>query len=178
MWVCAKHDHHAVECPIGRVSEQEIHAAFARAYRKLKAYADILLHPALKQLSDLNAALQKGNPAMLKVNRAIAETDKRHYKITKLMNSGILDETVGGKKLRELNIQMTALRRERRQTLKNGEIEELIEILRKTAADIMNGPMPQKNLTAKCSPNWWTGLRLTLKASGSGCTVESNCANR
>ena len=35
---------------------------------------------------------------------------------------------------------MTALRRERRQTLKNGEIEELIEVLRKTAADIMNGP--------------------------------------
>ena len=140
VWVCAKHDHHAAECPIGRVSEQEIHAAFARAYRKLKAYADILLHPALKQLSDLNAALQKGNPAMLKVNRAIAETDERHYKITKLMNSGILDETVGGKKLRELNIQMTALRRERRQTLKNGEIEELIEVLRKTAADIINGP--------------------------------------
>ena len=31
VWVCAKHDHHAAECPIGRVSEQEIHAAFVSA---------------------------------------------------------------------------------------------------------------------------------------------------
>lgn len=138
-WVCAKHDHHASECPIGRVPEREIQNAFARACRKLKAYEDILLRPALKQLSDLNAALEKRNPAMLKVNRAIAETDERCYKIVKLMNGGILDETVGMKKLRELNVQMTALRRERRQTLKNGEIEERIEVLRKTAADIMNG---------------------------------------
>ena len=44
-----------------------------RMYNKLRANADIVLKPALAQLDALETALQREDPAMLEVNRAIAQ---------------------------------------------------------------------------------------------------------
>ena len=57
-WVCRKHDDRAADCPVGRVPETEIYAAFLRRYNKLKHNETIILKPALAQLDDLNAVLQ------------------------------------------------------------------------------------------------------------------------
>lgn len=76
-WSCRKHDRDAASCPVGRIPETEIYAAFVRMYNKLRANADIVLKPALTQLDDLERALQRENPAMLEVNRAIARPPSR-----------------------------------------------------------------------------------------------------
>lgn len=64
-WGCRKHDRKASSCPIGRIPEAEIYAAFVRMYNKLKQNEGIVLKPVLRQLEDLNTALQRDNPAII-----------------------------------------------------------------------------------------------------------------
>lgn len=132
-WVCRKHDDHSADCPIGRIPENEIYAAFVRMYNKLKLNEGIVLKPVLAQLDDLNAALQRGNPAMLEVNKAIADTAEQNYKITALQAKGVLDADACTTRLQAIYAKLTELRRERRQLLQNENLEDVMEALRQTA---------------------------------------------
>lgn len=139
-WACRTHNYQARKCPMGRIAETEIYAAFLRMYNKLKHHEDIILKPALAQLRDLNNALQRGNPAMLAVNRAIAETSEQSHKVAILRAEGLLDDDACTAKLRDIEAKLAELRRERRQLLKNEDIEEVMETLHQTAEIIHSGP--------------------------------------
>lgn len=125
---------------MGRFAETELYAAFVRMYNKLKQHEGVILKPALSQLNDLNDALQRGNPAMLAVNRAIADASEQSYKVTTLQTRGLLDADACAVRLRDIEVKLTELRRERRRLLKNEDIEEIIDALRQTADLIHNGP--------------------------------------
>lgn len=140
VWVCRRHDRRAADCPVGRIAEIEIYAAFVRMFNKLKLHEGIILKPALGQLRDLNDALQKGNPAMLAINRAIAEATEQSHNVTILQSRGLLDAAACSAKLRDIEAKLTELRRERRRLLKNEDLEEVMETLRQTADMIHNGP--------------------------------------
>ena len=140
VWVCRKHDKNASHCPMGRIPETEIYTAFVRMYNKLKFHEGIILKPALAQLHDLNNALQRDNPAMLEVNRAIATVSEQSYKVSTLRSKGLLDEAACSAKLLDIEAKLTELRRERRRLLKNEDIEEVVDTLRQTADIIHSGP--------------------------------------
>ena len=140
LWVCRKHDHRAADCLVGRIPEAEIYTAFVRMYNKLKRHEGIILKPALAQLRDLNDALQRGNPAMLTVNRAIAEESERSYNVNVLQAKGLLDAAACSAKLLDIEAKLAELRRERRRLLKNEDIEEVMDTLRQTADLIHSGP--------------------------------------
>lgn len=139
-WVCRRHDEKASDCPVGRIPETDIYAAFVRMYNKLRQNDGILLQPALRQLNDLNAALQRDNPAMLEINRAIAESAEQSHKISKLQTAGLLDADACATKLAAINAKLTQLRGERRRLLKNDDIQDAIDALRRTADLIHDGP--------------------------------------
>ncbi len=139
-WSCRTHDYHTGRCTMGRIPEREIYAAFVRMYNKLKHNAAIILKPALAQLDDLNAALQRGNPAMLAVNKAIADASEQSYKITTLQTRGLLDADVCATRLRDINAKLTELRRERRRLLQSEDLEDVMEALCQTADTIYAGP--------------------------------------
>ena len=139
-WVCRSHDRKASDCPNGRIPESEIYAAFVRMYNKLKLHERIILKPALTQLQDLNDALQRGNPAMLEVNKAIAAASEQSYKVSTLQSKGLLDAAACSAKLLDIEAKLTELRRERRRLLKNEDIEEVMDTLRQTMDLIHNGP--------------------------------------
>lgn len=139
-WCCRTHDSRASACPVGRIPETEIYAAFVRMYNKLRQNDGILFQPALRQLNDLNTALQRDNPAMLEVNRAIAETAEQSHKISKLRSNRLLDADACAVKLTEIDARMTQLRSERRKLLKNDDIQDTIDALRQTADIICDGP--------------------------------------
>ena len=139
-WVCRKHDDRAADCPVGRIPESEIYTAFVRMYNKLKHNETIILKPALTQMDDLNAAVQRGNPAMLEVNRAIADASDQCYKLTVLQTRGLLDADTCGAKLRDVNARLAELRRERRRLLQNEDLEDVMESLRQTADAVQTGP--------------------------------------
>lgn len=140
MWACRKHDKKASDCPVGRIPETELYAAFVRMYNKLKLNDGIVLKPALRQLEDLSTALQRNNPAMLEVNRAIAQATEQSYNISKLQASGLLDADACAAKFSAVNAQLTQLRAERRRLLKNDDIEDVMDTLRQTADVVRHGP--------------------------------------
>jgi len=139
-WVCRKHDDRAANCPVGRIPENEIYTAFMRMYNKLKVHEGIILKPALTQLQELNDALQRGNPAMLEINKAIAAASEQSYKVSTLQSRGLLDGAVCSAKLLDIEAKLAELRRERRRLLKNEDIEEVMDTLRQTADLIYSGP--------------------------------------
>ena len=98
------------------------------------------LKPALTQLDDLERALQRENPAMLEVNRAIAQAAEQSHNISKLQAAGLLDTDACAAKLNAINIQLTQLRRERRRLLEHDDIEDTIGRLHQTADAIKAGP--------------------------------------
>ncbi|GAA6385593.1 recombinase family protein [Lawsonibacter asaccharolyticus] len=139
-WVCRKHDRKAADCPNGRISEDSIHAAFLRMYRKLRTHDGIVLAPVLRQMETLSDALHRGNPAMLAVNTAIATASEQSYHLTKLHTAGLLDKAALSAKQAELNAKLAELRRERRKLLCNEDIDEQIDAIRLTIDTIRNGP--------------------------------------
>ena len=140
VWVCRKHDRRAADCSIGRIAEDEIYSTFVRMYNKLKLHEDIILKPALIQLRDLNDALQRGNPAMMAINKAIAEASEQSYNVSVLQSRGVLDASICAAKLQAIESKLTDLRRERRRLLKNEDLEEVMETLHQTANTIHAGP--------------------------------------
>ena len=122
------------------VWERDVYTAFIRMYNKLQLHEGIILKPALAQLRDLNDALQRDNPAMLTVNRAIAEESERSYNVNVLQAKGLLDAAACSAKLLDIEAKLTELRRERRRLLKNEDIEEVMDTLRQTADLIHSGP--------------------------------------
>lgn len=139
-WVCRKHDRKAADCPNGRISEDSIHAAFLRMYRKLRTHDGIVLAPVLRQMETLSDALHRGNPAMLAVNTAIATASEQSYHLTKLHTAGLLDKAALSAKQAELNAKLAELRRERRKLLCNEDIDEQVDAIRLTIDTIRNGP--------------------------------------
>lgn len=140
VWTCRKHDKKADACPIGRIPETELYDAFVRMYNKLKLNEGIVLRPALKQLEELNTVLQKHNPAMLEVNKAIAQTMEQSYNISKLQTVGLLDADACTAKLNSVGARLVQLRAERRRLLKNEDVEDSIDALRQTADVVQHGP--------------------------------------
>lgn len=139
-WSCLKHIRNASACTVGRIPESRIYAAFVSLYNKLRRNAEAILQPAVSQLSGLNDVLQKGNPEILAINRAIAEATEKSYKITKVQTAGLIGEDVCTRQLREINTRITELRRERRIVLKNQDIEDFIEALIRTMRTMEAGP--------------------------------------
>ena len=170
-WVCRKHDDRAADCPIGRIPETEIYAAFVRMYNKLKRHEGIILKPALAQMDDLNAVLQRDNPAMLAVNKAIADASEQSYKITTLQTRGLLDADACASRLRDIHAKLTELRRERRRLLQNEDLEDIMEALRLTADTVHAGPERLEgfdetlfaNLTERITVESSTCLRFRLR---------------
>ena len=105
--------------------EQTVYTAFVRMYNKLRLHEGIILQPALRQMEELETAVQRENPAMLEINRAIAQATEQNYKISKLRASGLLDADACSAKLATLDAQLTQLRAKRRRLLKNDDISEV-----------------------------------------------------
>lgn len=116
-WSCRRHIERSSDCPMGRIGETELYAAFLRMYHKLKQNEDIVLTPTLKQLEDLENALHRDDPAMLELNKAIAQAMERSYNISKLQAAGLLDADACTAKYNEINAELARLREKRHRML-------------------------------------------------------------
>ena len=139
-WSCGRHLRSAANCPTGPIPQETIYDAFLRMYNKLRLHDGIILKPALSQMEALETAVQRDNPAMLEVNKAIAQATERGYKISKLRANGLLDADACAAQMAVNNAQLTQLRAKRRRLLKNDDIGEAAEALRQTVDAIRQGP--------------------------------------
>ena len=139
-WVCRTHDRHAADCPVGRIPEAEIHAAFLRMYHRLKSSTDIILAPALRQLNTLDTILRQNHPQVLAINRAIAEATEESHKISTLRANGLLDADICAARMNAISARLAQLRGERRRLTENEAIDETMDALRKVEQTLLNGP--------------------------------------
>ena len=139
-WVCRKHDKNAADCPVGPMPEETFYGAFVGMYRRLRANMETVLKPSIIQLETLNDLLQRKNPEILAVNRAIAEVNEQTYNLNRLQAGGLLDADVCMGKLKQAAARLLELRRERRRVLKNDEVEDTASILRETMKKLENAP--------------------------------------
>ena len=139
-WVCRTHDRHAADCPVGRIPETEIHAAFLRMYHRLKSNADIILAPALRQLNTLGTILRQNHPQVLAINRAIAEATEESHKISTLRANGLLDADICAARMNAISARLAQLRGERRRLTENEAIDKTMDALRKVEQTLLNGP--------------------------------------
>ena len=139
-WACRKHEHNAEDCPMSRIPEASIYGAFTHMYNRLRANADTILKPAITQLETLNDILQRKNPEILAVNKAIADANEQAYHLNQLQASGLLDMDICTGKLAQIADTLLRLRRERRQVLQNDDIEDTAAVLRETVKKLLDGP--------------------------------------
>ena len=139
-WVCRTHDRHAADCPVGRIPEAEIHAAFLRMYHRRKSNADIILAPTLRQLITLDTILRQNHPQVLAINRAIAEATEESHKISTLRANGLLDADICAARMNAISARLAQLRGERRRLTENEAIDETMDALRKVEQTFLNGP--------------------------------------
>lgn len=144
-WSCRRHIERSSACPMGRIPETELYAAFQRMYHKLKQNEDIVLTPALKQLEDLENALHRDDPAMLEINKAIAQAMERSYNISKLQATGLLDADACAAKYNEINAELASLRTKRSRMLRSEALAETMDAFRQTAETIHSGPEHLEN---------------------------------
>lgn len=140
VWSCRNHLRNAGSCPVGPIPESDIYTAFVRMYNKLRLHEGIILRPALAQMEDLETVLHRENPAMLEVNRDIAQATERNYNISKLRTSGLLDANAYSAQMAANTAQLTSLRAKRRKLLQSSDIDEAAEALRQTVETICRGP--------------------------------------
>jgi len=139
-WYCSRHIDSAASCPAAPIWETDIYTAFMRMYHKLKFHEDVILRPAFDQLKALETAMHRNDPAMLEINRAIAQATERGYKISRLRSNGLLDADACAAQLAANDAELTRLRAKRRLLLRNDDITETIEALRQTADIFHQGP--------------------------------------
>ena len=139
-WVCRTHDRNAADCPVGRIPETEIHAAFIRMYRKLKENADMILAPTMDQLNALETILRQNNPKMLMINKAIAEATEESHKISTLRANGLLDADASAVRINAISAKLTQLRGQRRRLAENEVMDDVVDALRKVYQTVLDGP--------------------------------------
>ena len=139
-WICSRHMENTVACPTAPIMERAVYTIFIRMYNNLRLHEGIILQPALDQMEALETAVQRENPAMLEVNRAIAQATERGYKISKFRANGLLDADACAAQTAVINAQLTQLRAKRRRLLKNDDIGEAADVLRQTVNAIRQGP--------------------------------------
>ena len=91
-WVCRTHDRHAADCPVGRIPEAEIHAAFLRMYQISTLRANGLLDADIcaARMNAISARLAqlRGERRRLTENEAIDETMDALRKVEQTLLNG------------------------------------------------------------------------------------------
>ena len=139
-WVCRRRNEKAENCAVGRISEEEIYVAFLRMYHRLKGHSDIILAPAISQLDELEATLQRSNPKMLTINRAIAEATEESHKISTLRVNGLLDADACTARMNVISARLAQLRGQRRRLAENEKLDEVMDELLKVQQAVLDGP--------------------------------------
>lgn len=134
-WACRKHEDGKDKCGVGRVPETEIYTAFTRMCRKLQINLDIVISPAIRQMSELSASVNRSNPAILEISKAIMKASDQLLLLTGMKNRGVINTEMYVKKNTAVTVQLADLKRQRRLLIEaddndSNTIEQLRELQR------------------------------------------------
>ncbi len=140
VWGCRTHDKSKDACPMGRIPETEIYAAFMRMAAKLKAHSNIVLAPAISQLQELAEAENRENGDMLGIAKEIAALNEQNLILNRLREKNLIPTDSFLQKNAQISARLAELKRQRRMLLEAGEesgntarrLKEQLHILKNT----------------------------------------------
>lgn len=139
-WVCMEHDRNKEACPSDRQPETVIQEAFQRMYNKLRKHASIVLYPMLSQITALSDALQRQNPKMLEINKALAQAMDQNHLLSKLRAKGLIDTDTYLAKCNTVSATIFDLKRQRRLLQESEDEGTTEEDIRNLIRIVENGP--------------------------------------
>jgi site-specific DNA recombinase len=125
-WVCQKHDRSSSDCAMPRVAETAIYAAFSRMAQKLKHQSNVILTPALTQLCELQAALQREHTGIVAIRQELANITEQAHTLSRLRRQNLLADADWQTHMNEINTRQYGLRRKLRTLIGNDELSDTI----------------------------------------------------
>ena len=103
--------------------------------RKLQINLDIVISPAIRQMSELSASVNRSNPAILEISKAIMKASDQLLLLTGMKNRGVINTEMYVKKNTAVTVQLADLKRQRRLLIEaddndSNTIEQLRELQR------------------------------------------------
>ena len=133
--ICRNHATKAADCPIKRIPELEIHAAFLRLYYKLKHYSDQILGQFLSNLQTIRNHRLLWSVDIIELNKQISNLTSQNQLLTMLKQQGGVDPDIFISRSNELAEQLRTVKQEKSRLL-NAEgddtiarTQELMEII-------------------------------------------------
>jgi len=130
MWVCRQHDGNKEKCPVGRVPETEIYAAFTRMCRRLQISVEQVITPAIAQLQAVEAAMNHKDELLISIGSEIAKLTEQLHTLAQLNARGLLGSEDCMERSNTLNMQLAELKHKRRQRYAAKDETDTLEKLR------------------------------------------------
>ncbi len=128
-WTCRRHDTKSELCKNGRISENDIYAAFVRLYNKLFYNYKQILVPMQTALQDLKLRRFSGNSNVMEIHKEIAKLKEQTHVLARLKTKGFLDNAKYLEQTSEISAKINKLQSELKKITRSDDEDETIEQL-------------------------------------------------
>lgn len=134
-WVCRQHYRGKDVCPSGRIPEEEIHAAFLRAYHKLRLHGEPILKQMISDLQSVRERRMLWSQDIVTLNQTIADLSDQGRMLADMNKCGLVDPDIFISQSNELARQLRAAKQQKERLLADGDdniiprTRELLETL-------------------------------------------------
>lgn len=140
VWCCRTHDKEKDACPVGRIPESGIYAAFMEMATRLRMNMNTVLTPAISQLQELSQRETRTDSAMLEITKEIASIQEKSLLLNKLRERNMIPLEAFLQKNADMTARLAELKRQRRMLLEAKDenrkilrgLRELQHILKET----------------------------------------------
>lgn len=127
LWTCRTHEKAIEECPVGSISQAEIHRAFLLLYHKLRNNQRPILGAMLSQLQELHDKEVYQQPEAAKLHQEIADLMKQNHALARLQTKGCIDSALFAEQTTEIDGQIKKLRASLKQYQTPSQTSEALE---------------------------------------------------
>ena len=128
-WTCRRHDIKSELCKNGRISENDIYAAFVRLYNKLMYNYRQILVPLHTELQNLKLRKFSGNTNVMDIHKEIAKLKEQNHVLARLKTKGFLDNAKYLEQTSEISAKINKLQSELKKITRSDDEDETIEEL-------------------------------------------------
>ncbi len=93
-WGCQRHSKNKAACPVTRIAETEVQAAFLRLYYKLKHQGQAILKQMLGSLQTIRSRRMLWSLDIVELNKQIAKLSSQNQKLAEFQKLGLIDSDI------------------------------------------------------------------------------------
>ena len=134
-WVCKRHFRDKNSCPAVQIPEGELHAAFLRAYHKLRLHGEPVLRQLLSDLQTVRERRMLWSMDIFELNKKISDITDQDRMLADMNKLGLVDPDIFISQSNQLARQLCAVKQEKERILAAEEddtipkTQELLETL-------------------------------------------------